>query len=139
MSLPSAERLNGLKIGHLMSSNFLSLSLIYVAVLNGDRRSTTGRAHSFVCPSLVLTSIISLRLITHLYSEHLLDQDHYLDWLIASFRDSDLDILPIWLLVVQIHQEDIFQHRRRGRRLAEALLKHLDEVNCPCDSHGNLA
>ena len=80
-----------------------------------------------------------MRLITHLYSEHLLDQDHYLDWLIASFRDSDLDTLPMWLLVVQIHLQDVLQHRRRGRRLAEALLKHLDEVNCPCDLHGNPA
>ncbi|CAD6589132.1 MAG: RNA polymerase II mediator complex subunit [Alectoria sarmentosa] len=68
-----------------------------------------------------------LRLITHLYSEHLLDQDHYLDWLIASFRDGDLDALPVWLLVMQIHHPDILQHRQRGRRLAEAILKHLDK------------
>ncbi|KAF6237053.1 hypothetical protein HO173_004932 [Letharia columbiana] len=70
-----------------------------------------------------------LRLITHLYSEHLLDRDHYLDWLIVSFRDSDLDALPMWLLVMQIHQQDILQHRQRGRRLAEALSKHLDKAS----------
>lgn len=74
-----------------------------------------------------------LRLVTHLYTEHLLDQDHYLDWLIASFRDSDLDALLIWLLVLRIHQQDVLQHRQRGRRLAEALLKHLNKVSLPID------
>lgn len=87
-----------------------------------------GKAQSSMSPSLTLIRRNSLRLITHLYTEHLLDQDHYLDWLIASFRDSDLDTLPIWLLVTRIHQQDILQHRQRGRRLAEALLKHLDKV-----------
>lgn len=86
-------------------------------------------------PSLVLTRVTSLRLITHLYSEHLLDRDHYLDWLIVSFRDSDLDALPMWLLVMQIHQQDILQHRQRGRRLAEALSKHLDKVSHHRGSH----
>ena len=81
-------------------------------------------------PSPVLITSISLHLITHLYSEHLLDKDHFLDWLITSFRDSDLDALPIWLLVVQIHRHDVLQHRKRGRRLAEALLKNLHKVSC---------
>lgn len=72
-----------------------------------------------------------LRLVTHLYSEHLLDQDHYLDWLIGSFRDSDLDALPMWLQVTQIHQQDVLQCRQRGRRLAEAMLKHLDRASLP--------
>lgn len=90
-------------------------------------------------PSLALTRITSLRLITHLYSEHLLDLEHYLDWLIASFRDSDLDTLPMWLLVIQIHQQDILQHRQRGRRIAEALLGHLDRVSRRYGSHENAA
>ena len=98
-----------------------------------------GKAQSSLSPSLVLTRVNSLRLITHLYSEHLLDRDHYLDWLIASFRDSDLDALPTWLMVVQIHQQDVFQHRQRGRRFAEALLKHLDKVSRQCGSHGKAA
>ena len=76
-----------------------------------------------------------MRLVTHLYSEHLLDQDHYLDWVIASFRDSDLDALPVWLFVMQIHRQDIYQPRQRGRRLAEALLKHVEKVRRPCDSY----
>lgn len=83
-------------------------------------------------PSLALTRTNSLCLVSHLYSLHLLDQDHYLDWLIISFRDSDLEAVPMWLLVIQIHQQDIDHHRQRGRRLAEALLKHLDKVSHPC-------
>ena len=118
-----------------MSSSSLILSSVFVAVLTGDRRLLMGKAQSPLRPSLTLTTITRLRLITHLYSEHLLDQDHYLDWLIASFRDSDLDALPMWLLIVQIHQQDVFQHRQRGRRLAEALLKHLDKVSRRCRSH----
>ena len=98
-----------------------------------------GKAQSSLSPSLTLTRKPSLRLITHLYSEHLLDQDYYLDWLIASFRDSNLDALPMWLLVVQIHRQDVIQHRQRGRRLAEALLEHLDRVSRRCDSHGKAA
>ena len=90
-------------------------------------------------PSITLIRMTSLRLITHLCSEHLLDQDHYLDWLIASFRDSDLDILPMWLLIVQINQQDVLQHRQRGRRLAEALLKHLDKVSRRYTSDENAA
>ena len=79
--------------------------------------------------SLALNRKHSLRLSTHLYSEHLLDQDHYLDWLIASFGDSDLDALPTWLLILRIHHQDVLQHRPRGRRLAEALLKLLEKVS----------
>ena len=86
-------------------------------------------------PSSALIEIFSVRLVAHLYSEHLLDQDHYLDWAISSFRDSGLDALPMWLSVMQIHQQDVHKPRQRGRRLAEALLKHIDKVSRPCGSH----
>lgn len=39
----------------------------------------------------------------------------------------------MWLQVTQIHQQDVLQCRQRGRRLAEAMLKHLDRVSCRCD------
>lgn len=71
----------------------------------------------------------SLRLAEHLYSEHLLDQDHYLDWLIRSIEASDLDSIPIWLLVQQNHQQELLQHRQRGRRLAGAVLGQLHNVS----------
>lgn len=69
-----------------------------------------------------------LRLSSQLFSEHLMDQDHYIDWMIASLHNSDLDNVPIWLLITQIHWKEILQHRRRGRRLAEALLEQLQRV-----------
>lgn len=122
-----------------MLNNFWNLSLVFVAVLTGDRRLTMGEVQSSMSPGFALTRITSLRLITHLYSEHLLDQDHYIDWLIASFRNSDLDALPMWLLVMQIHQLDVLQHRQRGRRLAEALLRHINQVSCQYSPHGNAA
>ncbi len=46
----------------------------------------------------------------------------------SSLRDCDLDTLPIWLLVTQIHQQELLQHRQRGKLLAEAVLRHLQKV-----------
>ena len=57
-----------------------------------------------------------------------MDQDHYLDWMISALYSSDLNTVPIWLLVTQIHWKEILQYRRRGRRLAEALLEQLQRV-----------
>ena len=139
VSLPWVERPNGSETGQPMSNNSLNPSLVVVAVLTGNRRSLMGKSQYSKSPSSALIRIISVRLITHLYSEHLLDQDHYLDWVIASFRDSDLDALPMWLFVVQIHQQDVHQPRQRGRRFAEALLKHIDKVRRPYGSHKNPA
>lgn len=60
-----------------------------------------------------------------MFSERLLDQEHYIDWLIASLYPSDLDTTPIWLLVTQIYWKEILEHRQRGRKLAEAILGQL--------------
>lgn len=57
-----------------------------------------------------------------------MDQDHYVDWIITSLHNSDLSSLPIWLLITQMHWEEILQYRRRGRRLAETLLEHFRRV-----------
>ncbi|KAF2757523.1 hypothetical protein EJ05DRAFT_538708 [Pseudovirgaria hyperparasitica] len=66
----------------------------------------------------------TIRLSTHLYNDRLLDQDHYLDWLLSAIEGSQSDKLPIWLLLVQIHWRDLVASRRRGSRLAESLLQH---------------
>ena len=66
---------------------------------------------------------------SHLFWENLLDRGHYLDWLIESIESSDLESLPLWLLVQQVHQREILQHGRRGRRLASAILEHLHNVS----------
>ena len=139
VSLPWVGRPNGSETGQPMLNNSSNPSLVLVAVLTGNQKSLMGKSQYSKSPSSALIRIISVRLVTHLYSEHLLDQDHYLDWVVASFRDSDLDALPMWLFVMQIHQQDVHQPRQRGRRLAEALLKHIDKVRRPCGSHKNSA
>lgn len=57
-----------------------------------------------------------------------MDQDHYVDWMITSLHNSDSNSVPVWLLVTQMHWKEILQYRRRGRRLAEALLEQLRRV-----------
>ena len=76
-----------------------------------------------------LIGVGSLRLVSHLYSDRLLDQDHYLDWLVSSVEGCDLENLSNWLLVQQVHRQDILQHGPRGRRLAGAVLEHLYSVS----------
>ncbi|KAK7513265.1 uncharacterized protein IWZ02DRAFT_493580 [Phyllosticta citriasiana] len=70
----------------------------------------------------------TIRLSTQLYTERLLDQDHFLDWLLLSLETTEVDKLPIWLLLMRIYWQDLVAVRRRGRRLAEALLSHLDAM-----------
>lgn len=71
-----------------------------------------------------------LQLATHLYKEHLLDDDHFLDWIVNSLDTCPFERLFIWLLVVSVphYWTDITCCRRRGKRLAEALLNQLDKV-----------
>lgn len=77
---------------------------------------------------LILTIIVSIRLSANLYSEHLLDREHYLDSVLASFESSNLDTVPIWILVLQIVWKDLVIYRKYGRRLVEALLEKLHVV-----------
>lgn len=83
----------------------------------------------FICMIITNLDISSLRIATQLFSERLLDQEHYLDWLITTLRNSDADNMPIWLLMTQIYWMEILQHRQRGRRLAEAMLEQLYRVS----------
>jgi mediator of RNA polymerase II transcription subunit 12 len=72
----------------------------------------------------------SLQLATCLYKEHLLDDDHYLDWILNGLDSCPSERLFIWLLVVSISQywKDITSCRRRGKRLAESLLNYVAKV-----------
>ncbi len=72
-----------------------------------------------------------LRLSSYLFTEHLLDRDHYLDWLITSTVEVDLDSLPIWLLLLNIHLQDLMSSRQRGRRITDSLLEHLHQAHHP--------
>ncbi|KAI1803899.1 hypothetical protein F4811DRAFT_562194 [Daldinia bambusicola] len=66
----------------------------------------------------------AIRLATHLYAEHLLDRDHYMDWLVAGLENSNQAKLPMWLLIIQIYWKDLLKLRRHGRRLVSAILSH---------------
>lgn len=60
-----------------------------------------------------------------LYSESLLDRDHYLGWIVKSLSSTDLEPSPAWLLLVQLHKADLSKYRNRGRPLVESLLEKL--------------
>lgn len=63
-----------------------------------------------------------IRLSSHLFTDHLLDQDQFLDWLLSSLRAAPSDRLPVWLLHAQIYWKDLVACRKRGVVLAECLL-----------------
>ena len=69
-------------------------------------------------------------LATHIYAEHLLDRDHYMDWLLDSLERSPQSKLPIWMLIIQIYWKDMLRLRRTARKLVAVLLHHLHEVSC---------
>ncbi|KAK3994970.1 putative mediator of RNA polymerase II transcription [Cladorrhinum sp. PSN332] len=66
----------------------------------------------------------SIMLATNLYEHHLLDREHYLEWLVSSFESSNQQRLPMWMLVTEIYWKDILKLRRYGRRLVAALVSH---------------
>ncbi|KAJ6786991.1 hypothetical protein PWT90_04124 [Aphanocladium album] len=70
----------------------------------------------------------SIRLATVLYSEHLLDRDHYLEWIVSGLENSNQAKLPMWILIAQICWADILRSRKPGRRLVFALLNHLNTI-----------
>ncbi|KAI9733366.1 MAG: RNA polymerase II mediator complex subunit [Cirrosporium novae-zelandiae] len=67
----------------------------------------------------------TLKLATHLYFEHLVDQDHYLEWLLVSFERSSDDKLPVWLLLLRIYWKELSGYRKYNRSLSEILLQKL--------------
>ena len=70
----------------------------------------------------------SLQLATHLYKEHLLEEEHFLDWVLKNLDSSPPERLFLWLLLVSIYWTDLTSSRRRGKRLAESLLNHAEKV-----------
>jgi len=81
----------------------------------------------------------SVRLVTAFFAENLLDSDHYLDWLLASFRASSADRIPIWIVLVQIHWRSLVGQQRRGRALADALLAQLHLIDTDTTTKVNSA
>ncbi|KAF1830169.1 hypothetical protein BDW02DRAFT_114138 [Decorospora gaudefroyi] len=72
----------------------------------------------------------ALQLATHLYKEHLLDDDHFLDWIVNGLDTCPSERLFVWLLVVSIshYWSGIACCRRRGKRLAESLCNQLEKI-----------
>lgn len=76
----------------------------------------------------ILIVTFSLRLVTYLYSERLLNQDQYLQWITSSLQTCDFDSIWVWLHVAQIYWKEILRYRQRGKYLAEAVLIQLSKV-----------
>ncbi|KAI0397683.1 transcription mediator subunit Med12 [Xylariaceae sp. FL0594] len=73
----------------------------------------------------------AVRLATQLYAEHLLDRDHYMEWLISNLEGTSEARLPMWLLLIRIYWRDMLKLRRHGRRLVTSLVHHFFSI---CDS-----
>jgi hypothetical protein len=78
---------------------------------------------------LSIDFLYSVRLATYLYSEHLLDSEHYMDWLSTSLESCPLAKAPIWILITQILWPELLKYRKYGRRLVAALCSHLQGVS----------
>ncbi|KND88054.1 Mediator of RNA polymerase II transcription subunit 12 [Tolypocladium ophioglossoides CBS 100239] len=70
----------------------------------------------------------AIRLATSLYSEQLLDRDHYLDWIVCGLESSPQSRIPMWIVIAQITWVDLLRSRKYGRRLTYALLGHLHAI-----------
>jgi len=70
----------------------------------------------------------AVRLVTSFYTERILDRDHFLDWVASAFARTDLDRLPIWIVLIQLYWRDLIAFARRGRKLAVSILEKLQLV-----------
>ncbi|KAL4894184.1 hypothetical protein BDV59DRAFT_176004 [Aspergillus ambiguus] len=70
-------------------------------------------------------------LTARLFFERLLDHEQYLGWFLSSLETSSLNSVPVWLLMLGIYWDNIMRYRKRGRRLAEALLEKLRQSTNP--------
>ena len=75
----------------------------------------------------------SIRLATNLYTEQLLDRDHYMEWLLSGVENSPQSKLPMWILILQLYWKDLLQMRKTGRRLVASLLNHLSAIQTDPD------
>jgi mediator of RNA polymerase II transcription subunit 12 len=78
-----------------------------------------------------LLTRFSLQFVTHLYKEHLLDDDHFLDWILHGLDTCPSERLFLWLLIVSVphYWTDITSCRWRGKRLAQSLLNHIQKAS----------
>ncbi|QSS58957.1 hypothetical protein I7I51_08387 [Histoplasma capsulatum] len=84
---------------------------------------------SFGDASWKLRISYSIRLSARIFLEHLIEQDHFLDWFLTSLDNSSFESLPVWLLMVGVYWQNIVRYRKRAKRLAECLLEKLRLVS----------
>lgn len=89
---------------------------------SGRLKSTTRKCLTSALHAACVLTSSRLRLATHLYAEHLLDREHYMEWLVSGLETCSQAKLPMWLLVTQIYWKDLLRLRKYGRRLVAALL-----------------
>ncbi|KAF2752001.1 hypothetical protein M011DRAFT_463486 [Sporormia fimetaria CBS 119925] len=70
----------------------------------------------------------ALQVATCLFKEHLLEEGHFLDWILTNISASPPDKLFLWLMIVSVYAGSLSVSRRRGKHLAEALIKHADKL-----------
>lgn len=88
---------------------------------------------SFLVVRAVVLTLRRIRLATNLYTEQLLDRDHYLEWLLSGVENAPQSKLPMWILILQLYWKDLLQLRKTGRRLAASLLNHLSAIQTDPD------
>lgn len=72
----------------------------------------------------------ALQLAAHLFKEHLMEEDHFMDWILKSLDSCSSERLFLWLLITCIPDfwTSLISFRRRGKRLAESLLNHAGRI-----------
>lgn len=70
----------------------------------------------------------ALQLATSLYKDRLLEEEHFLDWILKSLETCPPERLFLWLLVSSLYGQELTASRRRGRRWAESLLTHAERL-----------
>jgi mediator of RNA polymerase II transcription subunit 12 len=70
----------------------------------------------------------AIRLSTNLYSEQLLDQEVFIDWVLTSIQSSTIETLPIWFLILQIYLPDMVQSRKIGTKITNILLAKVNMI-----------
>ncbi|KAL7269261.1 RNA polymerase II mediator complex subunit [Rhizina undulata] len=72
--------------------------------------------------------VYAVRLSAHLYADHLLDRNQFLEWYIGFLEKASLDTLPLAYLISRIFWSDLNKTRKLARRHAEALLAKVEVV-----------
>ncbi|KAF2021724.1 hypothetical protein BU24DRAFT_457677 [Aaosphaeria arxii CBS 175.79] len=70
----------------------------------------------------------AMELTTQLYKDHLLENEHYIDWILKNLETCPPERLFLWLLLATTYWPDLTGPRRRGKRLAVSLLAYAEKL-----------